>query len=100
MDRVRLRARRMLRDSFERFKNWVFGRREAYRDVFDPRRPTSLIVLRDLAERCYAHETTMSNDPRDQAARESLRGLWLHIQHQINLTDEQLWELYGDGNEL
>lgn len=58
------------------------------------------MVLRDLAEKCHAHSSTMDADPRAQAAMEAERGIWLYIQQQLKLTDEQLWELYGDGSEL
>jgi hypothetical protein len=51
-------------------------------------------VLKDLAKFCRAHESTFHKDPRAHAVMEGRREVWLRIQNQLNLTDEELWALY------
>jgi hypothetical protein len=52
-------------------------------------------VLRDLAKFCRAHDSTFHSDPRIHAVVEGRREVWLRIQRHLQLTDDQLWELYG-----
>jgi hypothetical protein len=52
-------------------------------------------VLRDLAKFCRAHETTFNPDPRAHALAEGRREVFLRIANHMNLTEDELWELYG-----
>jgi len=52
-------------------------------------------VLRDLAKFCRANQSTFHADPRVHAVAEGRREVWLRIQQHLNLTDDQLWQIYG-----
>lgn len=68
-------------------------RRHAYRTVF--KGPNADIVLKDLARFCRAHESTFHADARAHAVAEGRREVWLRIANHLNLTPDQLWELYS-----
>lgn len=74
-------------------KSYLFRRRTAYVKTFLT--PFGDEVLSDLARFCRAHETTFHVDPRAHAVAEGRREVWLRITRHLNLTDEQLWKLYG-----
>lgn len=69
-------------------------RRYAYTKVFAG--PLATVVLKDLARFCRAHESTFNEaSDRASALAEGRREVWLRIQHHLQLTPEQLWELYS-----
>lgn len=70
-------------------------RRYAYLKTFDPNGVQSGAVLKDLARFCRAHESTHEADARDSLIFEGRRQVWLRIEHHLQLTPEQLWELYS-----
>lgn len=70
-------------------------RKRAYDRVFDPAGVDQKIVLKDLARFCRADQSTFNPDPRVHALIEGRREVWLRIQTYLNLTPDQLWELYG-----
>jgi len=57
-------------------------------------------VLRDLAKFCRAHATTFLPDERAHALAEGRREVWLRIQMHLRLTDEEIWQLYGQSTPL
>lgn len=57
-------------------------------------------VLRDLAKFCRAHATTFHADPRAHALAEGRREVFLRISHHLRLTDEEIWQLYGQSTPL
>lgn len=67
-------------------------RRYAYRATF--KGPLAEVVLKDLARFCRAHSSTMHVDPRAHALAEGRREVWLRLQNHLQLTPDQLWELY------
>lgn len=73
---------------------FLLTRRTQYRTVFD--NPVGQEVLSDLARFCRAHDSTFHTDPRLAAMLDGRREVWLRIQHHLELTDEQLWKLYGE----
>lgn len=79
----------------EKAMEFLRGRRMAYLDTFDPEKKSSRVVLEDLAKFCRANETTFHPDPHVQAQLEGRREVWLRLQHHLQLSDAQLWELYG-----
>jgi hypothetical protein len=81
----------------ERAKQFLFGRRSAYRQVFDLSGARTEVVLADLAKFCRAHASTAHVDPTMAARLDGRREVWLRISHHLHLTDEQLWQLYGGG---
>jgi len=69
------------------------NRQQAYQTTF--LNPVGERVLQDLAKFCRATESTFHPDPRMSAILEGRREVWLRIQHHLQLTDDQLWEIYG-----
>jgi len=78
----------------EKSRQYLFARRGAYQKIF--LNPVGQEVLADLARFCRAHTSSMSPDPYMTAMLEGRREVFLRIQHQLNLTNEDLWKLYGD----
>lgn len=68
-------------------------RRTAYVATFA--NPMGQEVLIDLAKFCRANESTFHVDARAHAVAEGRREVFLRIQKHLQLTDEQLWALYG-----
>ena len=68
-------------------------RRYAYRTVF--KGPHAEVVLKDLMRFCRMHESTFHVDPRAHALAEGRREVILRICYHLNLTPDQLWELYA-----
>jgi hypothetical protein len=77
----------------EQLKYALFGRRDAFIKTF--RGPVAAEVLKDLARFCRAHEPTYHPDARVHSLLEGRREVWLRIQNHLNLTPDQLWELYS-----
>lgn len=78
---------------FERARGFLARRRTAYVKTFLG--PFGQEVLADLAKFCRANESTFHADPRAHAVAEGRREVWLRIQKHLQLTDDQLWQLYG-----
>jgi hypothetical protein len=70
-------------------------RKRAYSLVFDKNNAADQIVLRDLARFCYANRSCFAADERVHSAREGRREVWLRIQQHLNLTEADLYSLYG-----
>jgi hypothetical protein len=68
------------------------GRKQDYQTVFES--PVGRRVLADLARFCRAHATTYHDDPRKHAVLEGRREVWLRIQQNLQLSDDQLYALY------
>jgi thymidylate kinase len=75
-------------------KRWLRGRRLSYLRVFARENLDAQAVLADLARFCRAHDTAFHPDARAHAVAEGRREVWLRIQRQLKLTDDELWELY------
>lgn len=81
---------------FEHARNFLNRRRTAYVRTFLT--PFGQEVLADLAKFCRANESTFHTDPRAHAVAEGRREVWLRLQRHLQLTDDQLWQLYGQGS--
>lgn len=73
--------------------NFLQWRRQQYLMTFD--NEAGKEVLADLAKFCRANETTFNPDPRVHAVLEGRREVWLRIASHLNLSDDELYELYG-----
>lgn len=76
-------------------------RRHAYRMTF--KGPLADVVLKDLARFCRAHQSTFHDDPRAHAVAEGRREVWLRLSHHLQLSEDELWELYAgrhEGNDV
>lgn len=78
-----------------RAKEFLSRRAVSYRHVFNKESVLAIEVLEDLAKFCRANESTFHVDPRAHAMLEGRREVWLRIQHHLNLSEEELWKLYG-----
>jgi len=88
----------IVKDRLQRIKEFLFGRKVAYAQVFSIESRAGNAVMKDLAKFCRAYETTFNPDPRIHGVLEGRREVWLRIQSHINLSEEQLWTLYGKDN--
>ena len=85
----------MIEELIEKSKSFLRGRQIAYRQTFNLESSTAVEVLEDLAKFCRANESTFNADPRVHAVLEGRREVWLRIQQHLQLSDEELWKLYG-----
>lgn len=68
-------------------------RKTAYTLTF--RSPAGAEVLRDLAKFCRANTTTFHADVRVSAALDGRRDVFLRILQHLNLSVEEMFDLYG-----
>jgi hypothetical protein len=80
-------------------KQKLFSRQSAYRLVFDKGTEPGRAVLQDLAKFCRANKSAFHQDPRLHAVLEGRREVWLRIANHLKLSQEELWELIGEGKE-
>lgn len=86
----------------QQVKLFFTTRKRAYQFTFDDKNVYAQMVLTDLAKFCRAHHSTFNADARAHAVAEGRREVWLRIQNYLNLTPDELWELYrrqGVDNE-
>ena len=85
-------------DFLERAKRFLQRRATAYRLTFagegHPKR-----VLADLARFCRATRSTAHPDPHMAARLDGRREVWLRIQQHLNLSEEDLFRLYGGAQK-
>lgn len=80
----------------EKLRQFLAGRQYQYRLTF--RAPPGKEVLKDLAKFCRANESTFHEDSRVHAALEGRREVWLRISQHLNMSPDELWDLY-DGRQ-
>ena len=79
--------------SIEWVKRLLSKKRSAYIRTF--RNPVGQEVLEDQAVFCRATTPTYNSDPRIHALLEGRREVFLRIQKNINLSDEELWDMHS-----
>ncbi len=52
-------------------------------------------VLEDLSKFCRAHESTFNPNSHVASKLDGRREVWLHICNHINLSEEDLYQLYS-----
>ena len=80
----------------EAARQYLRNRSNAYATVFDQGRTDARIVLEDLAKFCRAHESTFHADHSISDRLDGRREVFLRIGHYLHLTDDELWNLYGN----
>lgn len=80
----------------ERAKEFLRSRTLAYRRLFLGHGTDTDVVLADLARFCRASESTFHADRRLSDVLIGRREVFLRISHYLQLTDDQLWSLYGN----
>ena len=83
----------MLTDWLDKVRVALGNRRHAYRMTF--KGPLAEVVLKDLARFCRAHKSTYHDDARAHAVAEGRREVWLRLQNHLQLSPDELWELYS-----
>ena len=81
-------------DIIESVKRFLTTRKRSYQVTFQENNRDAQAVLKDLAKFCKADVTTFHKDARAHAVLEGRREVWLRIQNYLQLTPDQLWELY------
>jgi len=82
-------------DKLARAFQFLARRRTAYVKTF--RNAFGEEVLADLAKFCRANQTTFHVDARAHALAEGRREVFLRISQHLQLTDDELWSLYGQN---
>lgn len=82
---------------FEKARQFLAQRRTAYVKTF--LNPYGDEVLRDLARFCRAHQSTFHTDARAHAVAEGRREVWLRIQQHLQLSDDELWGIFGQSSQ-
>lgn len=85
----------VVQDAAIRAYEFLRGRKLSYQRTFDLTDRDVEAVLADLAKFCRANESTYNLDPRMHALLEGRREVWLRITQHLNLTSEQLYQLYA-----
>lgn len=78
-------------------QQFLSARRTDYVQTFNT--PHGENVLEDLAKFCRANESTFHADPRIHAVLEGRREVWLRIAQHLNLSDSQLWRMFGAATQ-
>lgn len=83
-------------DQRKEIEETLIRRRRNYVSVFDTASPVVQEVLKDLAKFCRAHKSTIvpNATERDTFVLEGRRQVWLRIAEHLNLTDQQIYEIY------
>lgn len=84
-------------DRFHSTMEFLRGRKRDYQQCFLT--PAGARVLTDLAQFCRADKSCFHADARLHAVLEGRREVWLRIQQHLQLTPEQLAQLYS-GNQI
>ncbi len=78
-----------------KLKGFIKRLKQAYQQLFAG--PGASLVLSDLAQYCRAYESTFDPDPRVHARLEGRRDVWLKIQAQLKLSDDDLYRVVTNG---
>ena len=79
-------------------------RKQAYRYVFHGSNEDGQYsiqgarVLDDLAKFCKAHQSPFHLDERATLIMMGRQEVFQRIQHQLHMTDDQLWDFYAEKN--
>ena len=83
----------------DKILGFLRDRRRAYVRVFNKEDQAAKEVMRDLAKFCRSMDSTFLPDDRASAVLQGRREVWLRIQQHINLSDDELWKLFGGRHE-
>lgn len=75
-------------------------RSASYREVFLGHGKSTDEVLKDLAKFCRAHESTFHPDHSMSDRLDGRREVFLRIAHNLHLSEEALWAIYGNHSIL
>lgn len=78
--------------------SFMHKRKQAYMQTFQTNQPANVIVMDDLFKFCRGRESTFHPDARVAANLDGRREVLLRILNHLDLTEEQLAQLYA-GNQ-
>lgn len=82
----------------------VFGfmhrRKQAYQLTFQVNQPANVEVMEDLMKFCRYRESTFHPDARIAANLDGRREVMLRIMNHLNLSEEQLAQLYAGNSAV
>lgn len=87
-------SRTYLEEAKLKLRRFFIRRQGAYQRVFSKDSEDVKLILADLAKFCRAHETAFDADPRITALYEGRREVFLRLQHHLQLTTDEFWQLY------
>lgn len=82
------------REPVARAQELVTQRKAAYHRTFEGTGVDGKAVMADLANFCRAHQSTFHPNPTVANRLDGRREVWLRIQQHLQLTDQQLWDLF------
>lgn len=82
----------------QKVKTFLTSRKRSYQFTFQENNVYAQAVLADLAKFCRANKTTFHKDDRASAVLQGRHEVWLRIQNYLNLSPDELWELYRRSN--
>lgn len=82
----------LMNDLWEQAKDFLGVRQRTYRLAFNT--PSGKAVLVDLAKFCRGNESTWDADQRKSDVLIGRREVWLRIQHHLNLSVDELTQIY------
>ena len=86
------------REIVKRTLEFIRNRKICYQLTFEKKQPANVTVMIDLASFCRANESCVVPGDRDRTLMlEGRREVWLRIQQHLQLTPEQLFDLYSNN---
>jgi hypothetical protein len=89
----------MISEKLEKVRQFLIGRQQAYRQVFNPESQATIKVLKDLARFCRANDPTFHADARMHAVLEGRREVFLRIQKHTGMNTNDFLKLYGVNDD-
>lgn len=80
----------------EQARAFLRRRQLAYQRLFLNHGADTNAVLADLAKFCRAHDSTFHLNPAASNRLDGRREVWLRLEHHLQLSDDQLWSIYGN----
>lgn len=91
---MKVNFKAQVNDLVEKLKVFFNERQHSYQTTFTGVHGEK--VLADLAKFCKVHQSSISpKDDRLTYVYEGRREVFLRIQHQLKLSQDQIWDLYG-----
>jgi UDP-2,3-diacylglucosamine pyrophosphatase LpxH len=88
----------MLKEQYDKVLSYLGDRKKCYQLTFKYDNPAGRQVLEDLATFCRASESCVMPGDHDRTLLlEGRREVWLRIQQHLNLSPEQLAQLFTKG---
>lgn len=88
----------MLKEQYDKVLSYLRNRKKSYQLTFKFENPAGRMVLEDLASFCRANESCVMPGDHDRTLLlEGRREVWLRLQQHLNLSPEQLSQLYTKG---